>query len=159
MLEVKNRGVATYYIPGEKLEVAGKTIQPEHKRHQLESKRQQPESKRHQLESKRHQLESQEAIEDNNDVNIELLPQQIQEMLKKLGKKAPKENVRRAILMLCNFDEMTANEIAGYLKRGDKRRLVRSFLTPMVKEHLLEYKYPQMPGHPNQRYRTKKVKK
>ena len=138
LLEAKGQGSGTYYIPTEKL------LNPGDKRHQVSTKG-------HQLESKGHQLDSQQTTESS----ILLLPQQLQVQLNSLGKKASSFQLRQVIMALCEWQELTPTTLAELLQR-DKKRLVRMHLSPMVKEGLLAYKYPQMPMHPQQAYKAQK---
>ncbi len=123
LLEAKNQGSKTYYLPTEQLLA--------------------PLKEQHQFEGKGHQLEE-----------FCNLPDDLQFILTQLGKKVPSTKLREAIIALCEWKEMTTSELAAILKR-DKKRLVRKYLTPMTKEGLLQYKYPQMLEHPGQAYRTK----
>jgi hypothetical protein len=53
---------------------------------------------------------------------------------------------------------MTADELSTILQR-EKRKLTRFYLSPMIEKTLLIYKYPEMPKHPYQTYRSNKPKK
>ena len=145
LLEAKGQGSGTYYIPTEKL------LNPGSKRHQVSPKGHQLEGKGHQLTVKGHQLDLPQTIESS----IPPLPQHLQAQLNSLGKKASTSQLRRVIMALCEWQELTPTTLAELLKR-DKKRLVRMHLSPMVKEGLLVYKYPQMLMHPQQAYRTQK---
>ncbi len=145
LLISKNKSTATYYLPSQKF------VESLAKEHQLQSKEHQLVGKEHQLSPKEHQLEVSNYA--NQDLT-KLLSKDLQNRLNELGKKAVPYKVRDAILALCKYKEVSSSELATYLKR-DKKRLIRKFLTPMIEEGILVYKYPQMPGHPRQAYRLK----
>ena len=145
LLISKNKSTATYYLPSQKF------VESLAKEHQLQSKEHQLVGKEHQLSPKEHQLEVSNYA--NQDLT-KLLSKDLQNRLNELGKKAVPYKVRDAILALCKYKEVSSSELATYLKR-DKKRLIRKFLTPMIEEGILVYKYPQMLGHPRQAYRLK----
>jgi ATP-dependent DNA helicase RecG len=68
--------------------------------------------------------------------------------------KASAAIVRNAILQLCEGRYLALRELASLL--GRKPDTVRDrYLGPLVKEGLLELKYPATPQHPDQAYRTR----
>lgn len=133
LLEAKNQGPATYYIPTEKL-LAPLTHQPD-------------EGKGHQFDK---HLEPEEQLTN--------LPQNLQELVTTLGKKTSLEHLRKVILALCEWRDMTPAALAEILQR-DRKRLVRKHLTPMIKEGIIVYKYPKMLGHPGQAYKAANKKR
>ena len=56
------------------------------------------------------------------------------------------------ILTFCAWQPLTAQQLVKLLKRKDKKHFVRSHLTPMIKEGLLKYLFPEDENSPNQAY-------
>jgi ATP-dependent DNA helicase RecG len=81
------------------------------------------------------------------------MPKKLRDTVLAVGKKAPKETLRYAILALCHWRELTANQLAGILRRN-RTFLVGEHLKPMVDAGDLRLKYPQE-NHPQQAYSSK----
>ena len=75
-------------------------------------------------------------------------------MLPTPGTKPRREAIRDLIIRLCCWRPLASGEIAGLLGRKDRKPLVRDYLSPMVRSGDLEYTIPEMPDHPNQKYKT-----
>ena len=101
-------------------------------------------SKTHQLDSKTHQI--------GEILSRENLPDELKIKLEKIGKRPKNEDVTDVICELCKGHELTAQQILELLGRTDKRHLVRTFLTPLVKNGALRYIYPERGSSPNQAY-------
>ena len=127
-------------------EALKKDLQPELKTYQLESKTHQLGPKTHQLGAKTHQLENL-STEEN-------LPEELKSKTDNLNKRSKYEDVRSVICALCSWKPLTAQEIAMYLERKNKKHLVRQYLTPLVKDGNLQYVYPERGNSPNQAYRS-----
>lgn len=69
--------------------------------------------------------------------------------------RANPELLRATIQKLCEREFMSADTVAEYLRR-DSEKLQERFLGPMVKEGLLELRYPETPNRPDQAYRAKR---
>jgi ATP-dependent DNA helicase RecG len=69
----------------------------------------------------------------------------------RLGKKARKPEMRRAVLGLCQLGPMSAAEIAEHTGRRQDV-ILRDYLRPMVQEGLLRLERPDAPNDPRQRY-------
>lgn len=67
---------------------------------------------------------------------------------------APKAQVRGAILSLCTGRFLSVRELAALLGRKDET-LRGQYLAPLVKEGLLELRFPQSPTHRDQGYRSR----
>lgn len=104
------------------------------------------ENETHQLEPQTHQLEIQKK---------ENLPNELKIKLENLSERPKVEEVKSIIYALCARSPLTAREIAELLKRKDKKHLVRQYLTPLVKDGLLKYVYPERGNSPNQAYAAK----
>lgn len=96
----------------------------------------------HQLEPKTHQLGL---------ITKESLPVELK--LKLDTKKKPKrEDLKSLISALCAWHPLTAQQIAEFLGKKDKKHLVRQYLTPLVKDGILKHVYPERGSSPNQAY-------
>ena len=121
LLEAKNRGPSTYYIPTEKLLAPLLNFsQLSDKTHQLSDKTHQLSDKTHQLSDKTHQFTQQ--------INREDLPTEIREYINHLNKKSPAAEVRKVILAICEWQTMTTEQLSLLLNR-DKKHLVRKYLS------------------------------
>lgn len=116
--------------------------------HQLEPKTHQLQAETHQLEPKTHQLEEV--------LKKEILPESLKLKLSNLSKRPKNEDIKSAICELCAWHQLTAQQIAEFLNRKNKKYLVRQYLTPLVKVGILEYVYPERGNSPNQAYVTPK---
>ncbi|HUX38081.1 MAG TPA: RNA-binding domain-containing protein [Rectinemataceae bacterium] len=67
--------------------------------------------------------------------------------------RAKPEKVREVILELCRGQFITADELAILMSRNADH-LRNRFLGPMVAEQLLQLRYPAVPQHPEQAYRS-----
>jgi hypothetical protein len=82
------------------------------------------------------------------------LSQKVFSLLK--GKKrASPDLIRQAILIICENDFVSVDEIATMLSRSRDTVSIH-YISRMVKEGLLELKYPENISHPHQAYRTRK---
>jgi len=70
------------------------------------------------------------------------------------GKRPRKGEVRCLIEDLCTWRPLSAREIAGYLGNRDPKQLVREHLAPMIDKGELTYVFPEMPNHPEQKYKV-----
>ena len=72
-----------------------------------------------------------------------------------LGMRSPPFEVQSVIVHLCSVRPFTADELALILKRN-KKWVKSSYLTPLIRDGILEYTFPDYPNHPDQAYRTNK---
>ena len=84
--------------------------------------------------------------------SIAVLPKDLQNTINNFNKHPRKKDLRFIIQKLCAWQPLTAQQLAELLKRKDKKHLVRNHLTPMVKEGMLRYLYPEDENSPNQAY-------
>ncbi len=68
-------------------------------------------------------------------------------------KKLPVAEMERLVLLLCEARWLTSKELAVLLSR-DPENLQSRILGGMVRKHLLELRYPDVPNRPDQAYRT-----
>jgi len=84
----------------------------------------------------------------------EKLPEELKLKLISISKRVKHKELSSMICDLCAWQSLTAQELAGYLGRKDKKHLVRQYLTPLIKDGLLKYAYPKRGSSPNQAYVT-----
>ncbi len=83
---------------------------------------------------------------------IETLPKALQILINNLNLRSSKKDLRSAIQKLCAWKPLTAQQLVEILKKKDKKHFVRGHLTPMVKEGMLKYLFPEDEDSPNQAY-------
>lgn len=105
----------------------------------------------HQLVLKTHQLPD---TTHQNKTFLEKgsLPLDLKLKIDDLRKRPNSEELKSMICALCAWKSLTAQQIAEFLDRKDKKHLVRQYLTPLVKDGLLKYVYPERGNSPNQAY-------
>ncbi len=94
---------------------------------------------------------STQLIENSTQLDI---PKDISLLIKALGSKPKLERTRDIVIALCNWKELSAEEIISLLGKKDKKRLVRTVINPLVKAKVLELTIPESPTHPYQKYRS-----
>ena len=82
------------------------------------------------------------------------LPSHLQAMIDNLGPRPRERRLRLILLMLCDWREIAPSELISLLPLKDVANLVRKHLSPMREQGWLAYTIPEMPTHPQQRYRT-----
>lgn len=70
------------------------------------------------------------------------------------GRWAPAEDVRSAILAICEHEFRTVGDIASLLHRK-ATTIQQNYVSKMLDEGLLEARYPHTPNHPSQAYRAR----
>jgi ATP-dependent DNA helicase RecG len=130
LLEMRGRGIRTYYV-GTPLLLTGKSGE-------LKSKSGEQQRKSGELSS--------ESADDSP-------PEELAQKLSALGKKSPREHVRRLILELCEWRALMPTELAMLLKRSSPKRLTADYISPMAEQGVLARTIPDNPTHPAQRYR------
>ncbi len=85
--------------------------------------------------------------------NLSQLPLEVAEKIKLVRKKGDVDVIRQAILALCSWQPLTAQQIAQYIGKNE-RYIVSRYLAPLRKAEKLFYTYPEMPNHPQQAYTT-----
>ena len=66
---------------------------------------------------------------------------------------APREDVRRAVLLVCRDEFVPLPELAAALSRSPQALRIH-YLAEMVESGQLELRHPGKPSHPNQAYRA-----
>ena len=85
--------------------------------------------------------------------NLRAIPPAILLKVEGLGKSARKEKLRAAIIELCEWRPLRAEEIARILGRN-QTYLVENQLSPMIAEGSLKYTIPEEPHHMRQAYKA-----
>jgi ATP-dependent DNA helicase RecG len=86
----------------------------------------------------------------------EQIPEEIVIEIQKLGQRiSDKEKVKKVIMLLCTWKNMSLQELAKALDKQSKY-ILRKFIQPMIEDGQLFYTIPEMKSHPNQAYTTKK---
>jgi ATP-dependent DNA helicase RecG len=82
-----------------------------------------------------------------------VLDPELQQVIASLGTRPRKEKLRQAIGQLCTDQWRSVAWLAALLKL-QPRNLSDRHLTPMLKDGLLERRFPDIPSHPDQAYRS-----
>ena len=83
---------------------------------------------------------------------LDRLPEGLQKEIAALGKRIKDPSIITALIKrCCESSEYSAQELAMIFEKSEKY-ILRKFLTPMISTGDLQYKYPDMVNHPNQRY-------
>lgn len=82
------------------------------------------------------------------------IPEEVRARLPRIGKRASRDDLRRAILELCAWRPLMPSELASYLGRKSVKRVVEEYISPMCADGLLLRTKPENPTHPGQQYRT-----
>jgi len=82
-----------------------------------------------------------------------LLPPDLKRQLEALGERADPHEVRGVLAALCELAPQTPAALSRLIKR-DEKLIVRHYISPMLKEGVLERVFPDRPSHPKQAYRT-----
>ncbi len=159
LLTMEGKGTATYYEPTEKLlnPPAGPSV-PSLFDETSEAEEQIPPATEENTPAGEQIPPAEEQItpatEENTPASLRgRLPVELRNRLRSLGGKAPRDEVRAAILALCRWQPLSASEIARLTDRG-KKYVTRQYLNPMVEAGALERTVPEAPSSPNQKYRA-----
>ena len=99
-------------------------------------------------------LHSGKSSHDKKDgTQYEILSEKVFSLLKGKKRESP-ELIRQAILLICENDFFSADEIAKLLGRS-RGTVSIHYISGMLKDGLLELRYPDTISHPNQAYRKK----
>ena len=127
LLEMKGRGKATYYVPGDRFPAA---------KHETTAPLAQTTLPQGQTTAPLAQTTAP-------------LPKDLVSDLAALGRKAPRERVVELMVRLCSCRAMTKDDLVKYLKRSDAT--VKHIAASLVGTRL-SYLYPEVIHHPNQAY-------
>lgn len=143
LLDKKGSGNKTYYLPSQIFEKSIADIQNAHRVGQ----------NTHRVGKDTHRAKIAGKAESRKFKS--LLPKDLQDKIPPAGTKPRKAEVAGVILEICNFKEFSASDLTAILGRKDRKSLVREYLTPLVEEKKLQYTIPEMPDHPDQKYKAK----
>ena len=73
--------------------------------------------------------------------------------IENVGRRGTSEEIMMLILELCDWKTLHAVEIASLIDQTP-HHIKTNYLRRMVRDELLEYKYPENPSHNKQAYRT-----
>ena len=134
LLEMKGRGKATYYVPGDRFPAA---------KHETTAPLAQTTPPQAQTTPPLAQTTAPLAQ------TTAPLPKDLVSDLAALGRKAPRERVVELMVRLCSCRAMTKDDLVKYLKRSDAT--VKHIAASLVGTRL-SYLYPEVIHHPNQAY-------
>ena len=86
------------------------------------------------------------------------LPKILEERIKKIGKRAKPDEMKKLVIELCSLKPMSLLELANILKRKTSS-LRYLYVNPLIESGELFYTIPEMLSHPDQKYTTVKNKK
>jgi len=127
LLEMKGRGKATYYVPGDRFPAA---------KHETTA----PQAQTTAPQAQTTAPQGQTTIP---------LPKDLVSDLAALGRKAPRERVVELMVRLCSCRAMTKEDLMKYLNRSEAT--IRHIATLLLGKRL-SYLYPEVIHHPNQAY-------
>ena len=127
LLEMKGRGKAIYYVPGDRFPIAQHEITP-------------PKGQTTPPQGQTTPPQVQTTVS---------LPKDLVSELAALGRKAPRERVVELMVRLCSCRAMAKDDLVKYLKRSDAT--VKHIAASLVGTRL-SYLYPEVIHHPNQAY-------
>lgn len=82
------------------------------------------------------------------------LPPELVSRIAELGRRPPRAVVVELVLAICSWRACSSRELASWLNDRDPKDFTRTYLRPLVAEGRLEHTVPQMPRHPDQKYRV-----
>lgn len=89
-----------------------------------------------------------------NEALVHQLPDNIQGMINKLGKRTNnKEEIEDIIYAICEYKTIKIPELSALLGKTEKY-LLREYMSPMRESGKLAYTFPEMPNHPEQAYKA-----
>ena len=127
LLEMKGRGKATYYVPGDRFPAA---------KHETIAPQAQTTPPRAQTTAPQAQTTAP-------------IPEDLESDLVALGRKAPRERVVELMVRLCSCRAMAKEDLMKYLNRSEAT--IRHIATSLLGKRL-SYLYPEVIHHPNQAY-------
>ena len=84
--------------------------------------------------------------------NLDSLPPNLRSLVEGLGARAKPESSRNVIVTLCGYKAMSKRELALLMSRSEET--IGDLLTELLGSHYLELIYPDVPNHPQQKYRS-----
>ena len=134
LLEMKGRGKATYYVPGDRFPAA---------KHETTPPLAQTTPPLAQTTAPQAQTTAPQGQ------TTAPIPKDLESDLAALGRKAPRERVVELMVRLCSCRAMTKEDLMKYLNRSEAT--IRHIATSLLGKRL-SYLYPEVIHHPNQAY-------
>jgi len=150
-LEIRGAGSRTYYVPGPSMQAASgethklgvETHKPGVETHKPGVETHKPGVETHKPGTPTHNATADEPVP----------PEPIRSQIATAGSRPRQGTVKALIRALCSWRPLSARELVAHLGREDARDLTRTYLRPMIDAGELAYTIPEMPNHPNQKYR------
>jgi hypothetical protein len=101
-------------------------------------------------------VDKEQTMVDKNSINKlkQEIPDNIANLVRKTGKRSRNpELIRKAILDLCAWRDLSIAELAELLHRNEKY-INTHYIQSLINEGEIAYTIPAMLTHPNQKYRT-----
>ena len=141
LLEMKGRGKATYYVPGDRFPAA---------KHETTAPQAQTTAPQAQTTAPQTQTAAPQAQTTAPQAQTTApIPKDLESDLAALGRKAPRERVVELMVRLCSCRAMTKEDLMKYLNRSEAT--IRHIATSLLGKRL-SYLYPEVIHHPNQAY-------
>ena len=150
LLEQHERGRAAHYTPSPGLRQAATATVP---LTLAEALPQELPTLPHQLQALPHQLTALPQELQRLLPEFPELPPDLWESLGSLGERSPPAAVKEVVRRLCALRPFRVEELARLLRRKPKW-VRRNYLTPMLREGIVEHTAGATPTHPGQAYRT-----
>lgn len=146
LLDLHAAGSASFYTLSAALGTVTDRAELDADRGELDADRADPSADRGELRADRGEPTETGSVAD--------VPGPLRRQLEALGKRPRKEKLRRFILRLCEHRDYSAVELAELLGR-EPGKLLERHLAPMLEDGRLVRTHPDVPTHPDQRYRAK----
>ena len=141
LLEMKGRGKATYYVPGDRFPIA------KHETIALQAQTTPPQAQNTAPQAQTTAPQGQTTAPQAQ--TTAPIPKDLESDLAALGRKAPRERVVELMVRLCSCRAMTKEDLMKYLNRSEAT--IRHIATSLLGKRL-SYLYPEVIHHPNQAY-------
>lgn len=153
LLQQKGKGAETYYAATEVLLNAWKSREEGDDASPVPGQPEEPFALSMELGAKPRELDGKPR---ESALQVSDLPPALSAQISALGRRPTLKAVRAVILRLCDWRPLASGELARLLRRN-QTYLLHRFLSPMVREGVLQLTVPQTPTHPEQRYRVELV--
>ncbi|MBO7687230.1 MAG: hypothetical protein J6V72_12640 [Kiritimatiellae bacterium] len=148
LLEMKGRGKATYYVPGDRFPAAKhETTQPQAQTTPPQAQTTAPQTQTTAPQAQNTPPQGQTTAPQAQ--TTAPLPKDFVSDLAALGRKAPQERIVELMVRLCSCRAMTKEDLMKYLNRSEAT--IRHIATSLLGKRL-SYLYPEVIHHPNQAY-------
>lgn len=94
------------------------------------------------------------AMKEGEVAGNESLPAKLEQAIQNLGERSSPADVQAVIVALCEIRPYTRAELGNILNRS-KKYIFDDYLSPMIRDGIIELLYPESPRSPNQAYRAR----